>query len=920
MALSCPRCLRKLEFLGERPSYCAYCGVALPKSTLEEKPTSTVDYSPPELISSESPSEHTGFPNYVGGFRLIRKLGQGGMGSVHEAEEEVSGRRVAVKLIAPEFTASSHAVERFLQEGRLASSIAHPRCVFVIAADESNGWPYIVMELMPGDTLRDLVTNHGPLAQTKAVMKIMDVIEGLQEAHKLGVIHRDVKPSNCFLDVNGRVKIGDFGLSKSLMDVDVNLTRSGSFLGTPHYASPEQLKGEAIDERSDVYSVTATLYFLLTGRPPHDASDPTVALAHIVSEDAPALRSICPLIWAALEEVVIRGLQRDRKRRYKSLEELREALEPFLPGRVTIGRIGLRTAAFPLDNLLSVIVLPPVVVSLLSGLLSVDPRRYHYQADFLHGMSIFLYFALFETLGQATPGKRAFGLRVISVKRGGYADWRESIVRVVVFGLIVIMPTWLYAILSPHNTALRTEISVVLLIHLASTPLLFVTARPSNGYRGLHEIVSQTAVASLPQRFRRRARLATRKQRSVDLTLLQPAGLPTELGSFKVDGALIWTSTRRLVLGEDPQLERIVWITLDPKGSSEISPARQDVGRLARPRWLNSGDHDGWAWDAFVAPTGLPITHLVKTRGPLEWNATREILEALLSEIQSGSHDQTLPAYMAIDNVWIQPDGRIVLLDDCLNPLPIEGNGIVAPNSEARSLELLRRVAICSLSGRTVVPADTKLPVGGPIPGHAIKMMERLCKISKPFETVSELREELDKTRDMASELRTPQRLGHAIYTVVATWIKALLFPVLHAAALYITSDTLFDLTTNPLRQISLAHIFLTQTFAWILLAMLMGDGLSGLIFGITVIKSNGRKASSTRRGWREAIRWIPCLLFIFGTYLLPNSEAVNWRRALDIYFVGIVGLLPILYVVHGWIYPGRYLNDRLARTAIVPR
>src|SRR5207244_9608754 len=121
-----------------------------------------------------------------------RQRGRGGMGAVFEAEDTASGRHVAVKLIAPGSAASAEAVERFRQEGRLASAIAHPRCVFVLAADEHAGQPYIVMELMPGATLKDLVNERGPLPVEEAVVKILDVMEGLQEAHSLGVIHRDV--------------------------------------------------------------------------------------------------------------------------------------------------------------------------------------------------------------------------------------------------------------------------------------------------------------------------------------------------------------------------------------------------------------------------------------------------------------------------------------------------------------------------------------------------------------------------------------------------------------------------------------------------------------------------------------------------------------------------------------------------------
>ena len=186
------------------------------------------------------------------------------MGTVHEAEDSRTGRKVAIKIIAPGYVESQGAVDRFRQEGRLASALAHPRCVFVLEADEDDdGRPFIAMELMTGDTLQDLVEKGGPLAVGDAVAKILDVVEGLREAHRLGLIHRDVKPSNCFLDSDGRVKVGDFGLSKSQVS-SANLTRTGAFLGTPLYASPEQVKVEPLDGRTDVYSSAATLFFLLT--------------------------------------------------------------------------------------------------------------------------------------------------------------------------------------------------------------------------------------------------------------------------------------------------------------------------------------------------------------------------------------------------------------------------------------------------------------------------------------------------------------------------------------------------------------------------------------------------------------------------------------------------------------------------------
>jgi serine/threonine protein kinase len=185
-------------------------------------------------------------PECVGNYRLLRRLGGGGMGAVYEAEDGSSGRRVALKLIQPEYAASAEALERFRQEGELASKLSHPRCVFVFAADEDRGRPYIVMELMTGATLDDVVQEKGPLPLEPALRKILDVIDGLQEAHQLGLVHRDVKPSNCFLEADGRVKVGDFGLAKSLVG-DARLTKTGTFVGTPLFAAPEQIKMEGVD-------------------------------------------------------------------------------------------------------------------------------------------------------------------------------------------------------------------------------------------------------------------------------------------------------------------------------------------------------------------------------------------------------------------------------------------------------------------------------------------------------------------------------------------------------------------------------------------------------------------------------------------------------------------------------------------------
>jgi len=233
-------------------------------------------------LSPRGPAPEAG--RTFGSYRLIRELGRGGFGRVWEAESLETVRRLALKVITETQAASPEVLQRFEREGRLAASLNHPNCVYVFGAEEVDGYPVITMELMPGGTLQDLLRQRGRLPAKEAVDFILDVIEGLEAANNAGILHRDVKPSNCFLDENGKAKIGDFGLSKTL-ELDSNVTISGAFIGTPSYASPEQVRGREIDFRSDIYSVGATLYALLTGEPPFVAKRTGEVLARILSEE-----------------------------------------------------------------------------------------------------------------------------------------------------------------------------------------------------------------------------------------------------------------------------------------------------------------------------------------------------------------------------------------------------------------------------------------------------------------------------------------------------------------------------------------------------------------------------------------------------------------------------------------------------------
>ena len=200
-----------------------------------------------------------------GPYRILRLLGRGGMGVVFEAEEQDTGRRVALKVLGRQFDSPSDRA-RFLREGRLAASINHPNSVYVYGTEEIDGTPTIAMELVSGGTLQERVKDRGPLPVPVAVEAILDIISGLEAAQAIGILHRDIKPGNCFEDSDGAIKIGDFGLSISTAGrAEANLTASGASWGPPRSARRNNSAARNSSARSDMYSVGGTLFYLLTG-------------------------------------------------------------------------------------------------------------------------------------------------------------------------------------------------------------------------------------------------------------------------------------------------------------------------------------------------------------------------------------------------------------------------------------------------------------------------------------------------------------------------------------------------------------------------------------------------------------------------------------------------------------------------------
>ena len=254
---------------------------------------------------------------------------------------------------------------RFLEEGRRAAGVNHPNSVYVFDTDELNGIPLIAMELLPGDTLKDRVRRDGTLSSRAAVDAILQVIDGLEAALAGGILHRDVKPSNCFLDHDGTVKVGDFGLSIPVADDGSLFARRSSFEGTPEFASPEQIAGESIDARADIYSVGATLFFLLAGRTPFEAADLNALLTRIHDEPARFSKEVNSRIPHGLTQIVLGCLAKSPAARPQSYASLRSDLEPFSSAAAVVAPLGLRAAAAVIDGLVTLPLAAIIVTSLV---------------------------------------------------------------------------------------------------------------------------------------------------------------------------------------------------------------------------------------------------------------------------------------------------------------------------------------------------------------------------------------------------------------------------------------------------------------------------------------------------------------------------------------------------------------------------
>ena len=257
-----------------------------------------------------------------GRYEIQAVVGTGGMAVVYRAWDKIEKRTVAIKVLRPEYEQDAEFVRRFSREAEAAAKMSHENIVNLLDVGKDNDMRYIVMEYVPGKTLKDLIRERGRIAPDTAVRMVIRILAAVDHAHKNGIVHRDIKPQNILVDAKGKVKVADFGIArlKTAQTTRVD-DKQNSALGSVHYFSPEQASGEVADEKSDLYSVGVVLYEMLTGQVPFDGDTAvSVALKH-VSEEPRSMRELNPTISRALDEVVMRALAKDGARRYQTAAE-----------------------------------------------------------------------------------------------------------------------------------------------------------------------------------------------------------------------------------------------------------------------------------------------------------------------------------------------------------------------------------------------------------------------------------------------------------------------------------------------------------------------------------------------------------------------------------------------------------------------
>jgi uncharacterized RDD family membrane protein YckC len=842
-----------------------------------------------------------------GPYVIVRPLGKGGMGQVYEAEETESGRRIAMKILSRGL-GDDEERERFLREGRLAASLSHPNTVYVFGTTEVQGFPVIAMELAPGGTLKDLLVDGTPLASTTAVDAALQVVAGLEAAAAIGILHRDVKPSNCFVHGDGRVLVGDFGLSVATSSRGESATDRGTILGTPGFASPEQLRGDALDVRSDIYSVGATIFYLLAGRAPFDDQSTTALLTRVASEPPPSLVTIRPDVPRRLALLVAKCLAKKPDERYSSYAALSAALEPFSSARLKSAPLFRRLLAGWID--LYLVALPMLALKAYVGLQLLNPSNP--AAAVIAGLVatavMVLYYGWFEGRLGATPTKAIFGLRVVDPSNAP-PGFSVAAIRALAFGLplqaVTRGVTFLVLLKKPEADV--TWVSIM--AGGVCLAVLFSTARRSNGYTGLHDRATATRVV-----LKRQAVEVRRRHDRIAGDAIPGGSGDARIGPYLVPaGTAVPVAAAISIEAHDDRLGRRIWMDLLPPGSPPLNALRRDLGRPGRARWL-AGRRDGdECWDAYEAIEGEPLE--AAAARPQPWTRVRHWLADLTHEVTAGLGDGSLPPLHA-RRVWIDRDDRGRILDWSE---PGSGRAPADPEAVAPDLSsaqwLLYRAAVGALLG--VPPSSVEgEPPATPLPMPARKLLLSLRDgVFKTGAALSEAVSAVVATPATYPKQRRAVQIGVSASLPIATTAVAL-------GALLFSGQKGFETLQSPSALWAITLAVATGMFVVVVPFALFGafvwrGGFTLRAFGAAVVNRHGERVSRFRALWRAMVTWsIALALPVF----FKTSGDVTAAAAGTLIMQSLLMALFIAGAVWTALNPSRSIQDRLAGTWIVPR
>ena len=885
---------------------CPRCGAPIPASAIDhlcpaclmsgavEAPASRAETITFTLAPGESRPRagHTEFPCEFGAYRLLGLLGRGGMGAVYEAEQVATGRRVALKMLGHQLD-SPDMRQRFLREGRLAANVNHPNSLYVFGSEEVEGIPVITMEVAGSGTLKDKLKKRGPLPVTEAVDAILDVISGLEAAFAGGVLHRDIKPSNCFVSPDGSVKIGDFGLSVSTLAKDDSfVTATGVIMGTPAYASPEQLRGDNLDVRADIYSVGATLFTLLTNRAPFEGDNAVQVVANAVNKRQKSLTELREDIPPGLDRVVARCLAKEPEGRYADYRALRNALLPFSSKEPEPASMKVRALAGWIDYLAAFLI-PYVAIILSVGTQAfhvqplIDRTLYSARYYFIFLGLGFLYFSIAEGIWGAGLGKRLIGLCVVRTD-GRLPGIGRALIRILIpiACIELVRIPCLLATISITDIHQMTAAQAWIYIGVSNAcpwlaVLLTLGGRRENGFATVWDRLTGTRVVVKPEGAVR-----------APLQPLEKVQIPNEdarsLGPYQVIDEMIPGSW---IVAYDPLLRRPVWLLRQPGSPPALS--RRNLARSGRLRWLQTIENGEASWDAFEATPGTPFPSLTENGNRVPWTTLRRWLHDLASELWAATGDRTLPAELSLDQVWITNAGRAVLLDKAWPAVKSPAERIPVGDLAGQQ-RFLNAVAACVES--------TTLPL------HARPVLQNLAagKFEKLSFFAGILRGLLDKPAEVSPRIRAGSLFMLPVYLWIMVFIGCR------------GEDALQERLWNSTGWIAL-------TIAWVtlgsialvqLIELLFRTTASGAIYRLAVVNAKGERAERSRLYVRWAIVWLPLFLPTAFVALLVQSGALTAAFTTGL----VLLLLWISGAAYAVVHPNRGLHDRLAGTWVVRR